>query len=62
MRKESSSLCQAVGVPHHAAPLNRRDFFANAGGGFGALALTGMLAQSADAARFVAAPNGHHSR
>lgn len=58
--KESSSLCRSVGVPHHAVPLNRRDFFANAGGGFGALALSGMLAQSADAARFVAAPNGHH--
>lgn len=60
MRHKGSSLCQAVGVPHHDRPTDRREFLARAGGGFGALALSGMLAPSVNAKRFVAAPEGHH--
>ena len=60
MSNKVSSLCQAVGVPHHDRPTDRREFLARAGGGFGAIALSGMLASSVNAKRFVAAPDGHH--
>ena len=60
MSNKVSSLCQAVGVPHHDRPTDRREFLARSGGGFGAIALSGMLASSVNAKRFVAAPDGHH--
>jgi len=60
MSNKVSSLCQAAGVPHHDRPTDRREFLARAGGGFGAIALSGMLASSVNAKRFVAAPDGHH--
>ena len=60
MRNRTSSLCSQAGVPHFQVPENRRQFLANAGAGFGAVALSGMLASSSEASRFVAAPDGHH--
>ena len=39
----TSSLCRQLGVPHFRPSANRRDFLANAGAGFGALALSGMI-------------------
>ena len=60
MRNRTSSLCSQAGIPHFQVPENRRQFLANAGAGFGAVALSGMLASSSEASRFVAAPDGHH--
>src|SRR5687767_14868041 len=38
------------GLPHHTRATSRRDFLARAGGGFGALAMSYLMSQSATAA------------
>lgn len=40
----TSRLAQMSGVPHHEQPQTRREMLIQAGGGFGALALAGLLA------------------
>src|SRR4051812_1051963 len=44
-------------VPHRATPLTRRDWLFEAGAGFGAVALTGLLASEAESAAIPAAPS-----
>ena len=39
----------ALGLPHHERALSRRDFLLRAGGGFGALALAGLMGGRAGA-------------
>jgi hypothetical protein len=60
MKDNDSTLCRSAGLPHVQSPTSRRQFLATAGAGFGAVALQGMMAESIDAASFVAAPGGHH--
>lgn len=60
MKQHESALCLAAGLPHTQSSSSRRQFLASAGAGFGALALQGLLADSAGASSFVAAPGGHH--
>lgn len=43
---QRSRLTQMFGIPHVETPLNRRDWLARAGGGFGSLALAGLLNDS----------------
>ena len=44
MPPPSTNLTALPGVPHHEAALDRRDFLAKAGGGFGAVAMAYLLA------------------
>ncbi len=61
MKQNDSTLCRRAGMPHVQLATSRRQFLASAGAGFGAVALQGMLAESAaSASSFVAAPGGHH--
>ena len=60
MSDNDSTLCRLAGMPHVQAPTSRRQFLASAGAGFGAVALQGMLAESAQASSYVAVPGGHH--
>lgn len=60
MKDNGSTLCRLAGIPHVQHPTSRRQFLATAGAGFGAVALQGMLAESMQASRFVAVPDGHH--
>ena len=39
----SSRLCRQLNVPHHEPAVGRRDFLSRVGGGFGAIALQGMI-------------------
>ncbi len=59
MKPNDSTLCRNANVPHVQQALSRREWLASAGAGFGAVALTGMLAE-ANAAPLIAAPGGHH--
>ncbi|TWU02671.1 DUF1501 domain-containing protein [Stieleria varia] len=52
-----SDLCRQLGVPHQVIPANRRQFLANAGAGFGALALTGMMANAGEIPQYIT----HHA-
>ena len=45
-----SNLCRRLGVPHHQFFTDRRQFLAGAGAGFGALALSGIMAGESIAA------------
>lgn len=47
---QNSRLTEMYGLPHIQAPTNRRDWLAQAGGGFGGLALAGLMASAAPAA------------
>lgn len=60
MNRNESTLCRRANVPHFQVAGSRRQFLATAGAGFGAVALQGMLAESAMASSGVAAPAGHH--
>ena len=55
-----SSLCQRVNIPHVQPVNNRRQFLAQAGAGFGALALNGMLAEADIIENGIATPGCHH--
>ncbi len=60
MSNHDSTLCRLAGMPHVQVPTSRRQFLASAGAGFGAVALQGMLAESASSSSYVAVPGGHH--
>ena len=46
MHHTNSNLCQRANVPHIQPVMNRRQLLAQAGAGFGSVALNGMLAQA----------------
>ncbi len=58
MKNNESTLCRKANVPHVQLPLSRREWLAGAGAGFGAVALSGMMAEASAAA--IAARGGHH--
>jgi len=62
MIPSDSNLCRRLGIPHIAPVHDRRDFLARSGAGFGALALHGLLADSAraDALPITIASGLHH--
>lgn len=54
-----STLCRHLGIPHHQPVASRRDFLMQSGSGFGAVALSSLLADESSAAvagRSVASP------
>jgi len=60
MHAQPSRLCQRANVPHVQPAVNRRQMLAQAGAGFGALALNGMLTQAATLKTGLATQGCHH--
>lgn len=61
MHHPPSKLCQVANVPHIQPVLNRRQMLSQAGAGFGALALNGMLAQAETLKTGLATQGCHHA-
>ena len=60
-QEPSKGLLALAGIPHHQALTSRRDFFQRSGLGFGSVALTGLLNQSAQGSH-VAPRKPHQAR
>jgi hypothetical protein len=59
-QRNASSLCRHANVPHVQRATSRRQWLASAGTGFGALALQGLLSQSASASETLSNSTGLH--
>jgi hypothetical protein len=59
MNQRESTLCRNANVPHFQPARSRREWLASAGAGFGAVALSGMLADAA-AGSSLPTPGVHH--
>lgn len=60
IQPNASRLCRHASVPHVQRATNRRQWLASAGTGFGALALQGLLSQSANASEALSNSTGLH--
>ncbi|OUW81239.1 MAG: hypothetical protein CBD74_08525 [Saprospirales bacterium TMED214] len=60
MYQPPSKLCQRANLPHIQPVLNRRQMLSQAGAGFGAVALNGMLAQAETLKTGLATQGCHH--
>lgn len=60
MQHKHSNLCERLNVPHIQPVLNRRQLLAQAGAGFGAVALNGMLSHAETLKTGLATQGCHH--